>query len=126
MGKINSYRQTTERYGVLRFIGVIFTGLGAILLATGSVMLAFVLLALPSFWMEWPVQRVIPGGLPVALWGLWSLGLLIGGLQFLATGTLIRLVINLEENTRVSAQCLEQLRARDDPTEHHVGSYFRS
>ncbi|MGC8642576.1 MAG: hypothetical protein ACP5XB_22190 [Isosphaeraceae bacterium] len=126
MGKITSYRQTYERYTALRFIGVIFTGLGAILLTIGGALLAFVLHALLSFWMEWPVQRVFPGGLPVGLWGVWSLALVIGGLQFLAIGTLIRLIIDLEENTRVSAQCLEQLRSREDPTERNVGSFFRS
>ncbi len=138
MGQITSHRESGERYAALRFVGVIFTGLGAILLAVGSLLLAFSLYALLSSSMGQPpggegpfVGRplgILPsaGGLGTALPTLWSFALLVSGLQFLAMGSLLRLVINVEENTRISAQCLEKLRSREAAIEENVGSIFRS
>ncbi|MFO0890623.1 MAG: hypothetical protein U0790_15950 [Isosphaeraceae bacterium] len=57
---------------------------------------------------------------------LWSLVLLGSGLRFVAIGALIRLAIHVEENTRVSAQCLEKLASRIEPIEQRVGATFRS
>jgi hypothetical protein len=138
MGQIVSHRESAERYTALRFAGVIFTGLGAILLLVGSLLLAFGLYALLSSSMGQPpggegpfAGRPVsiapfPGSLSSALPTLWSVALLISGLQFLAMGSLIRLVINVEENTRISAQCLEKLRSREVPIEQNVEPIFRS
>ena len=104
----------------------------------GSLLLAFGLHALLLSWMgEPPTWDVALAGRPVsvaplsgnlgaALSALWSFALLISGLQFLAMGSLFRLVINVEENTRISAQCLEQLRSREEPIEQNVRRIFRS
>jgi hypothetical protein len=138
MGQITSHRESAERYTALRFLGVIFTGLGALFLVVGSLILAFGLRALLSSWMgQTPGGEVpftgrpvsiapFPGILGSALPALWSFAFVISGLQFLAMGSLLRLVINVEENTRISAQCLEKLRSREGQIEQNVGSLFRS
>jgi hypothetical protein len=138
MRQITSHRESAERYPALRFVGVIVTVLGALLLAAGSLLLAFALYALLSSSTGQPPGEAapfagrpvsvapFPGSLGTALSTLWSFALLISGLQFLAMGSLLRLVINVEENTRISAQCLEKLRFREGPIEQNVGSLFQS
>jgi hypothetical protein len=138
MGRITSHRESAERYTVLRFIGVLFTVLGSLLLAGGSLLLAFGLYALLEGSTGQPPRGEVPFAAPpvIALnlhgaWGgalsmLWSFGLLVSGLQFLAMGALSRLVIHIEENTRISAQCLEQMRSRAEPIEQNVEPFFRS
>lgn len=138
MGVITSHRECAERYGTLRFIAVIFTGLGALFLAAGSLLLAYCLYGLLSNSMVQPGEGTVPfghrtvsvGAAPGNLAGvmslLWSFALLTAGLQSLGMGALFRLFINLEENTRISAQCLEQLRSREDPRERNAGAFFRS
>jgi hypothetical protein len=140
MGYITSHRESAERYAPLRFVGVIFTGLGAILLAVGSLLLAYGLYTLLSSSTVEPPGGGGPGpfpGRPVTIGPfaggtgtflliLWSSALLIAGLQSLAMGSLFRLVINVEENTRISAQCLEKLRSRSEgPIGQNIGSLFR-
>lgn len=140
MGRIISHRESAERYTALRFIGVIFTGLGAVFLAVASLLLVFGLYALFAGGTVQPTTGEVPFSIaarpqnvaPFAgFWGgalsaVWSLGFLISGLQFLAMGALFRLLIHVEENTRISAQSLEQLRSRTDPIEQNVGLFFRS
>jgi hypothetical protein len=138
MGQITSHRRPAERYWALRFVGVIFTVLGAILLAVGSVLLAFGLYALLYSSTGEPPDGGAPfagrtvsstpfgGSFGSALSLLWSFALLVSGLQSLAMGSLFRLLINVEENTRISAQCLEKLRFREGPIEQNVGSLYRS
>ena len=138
MAHITSHRVSAERYSGLRLLGAIFTVLGALLLTVGSLLLAFGLYDLLPVWMGQPPRAEVPfarrsiGGVafPASLGGavsaLWGLGLLISGLQYLAMGTVIRLVININANTRFSAQCLEQLRSREEPMGHNAGALFRS
>jgi hypothetical protein len=138
MAHLTSHRASAERYIGLRLISVIFTVLGTLLLALGSLLLAFCLYtALSSSVSQLPRAEVpfasspiggaaVPISLGVAVSAVWSFGLLIGGLQFFAMGTVCRLLINVEENTRISAQCLEQLRSREEPFGQNVGSHFRS
>jgi hypothetical protein len=61
-----------------------------------------------------------------ALTALWSLGFLFSGLQFLAIGTLFRLAIHVEENTRMSAQCLEKIRVCLEAREENARPLFPS
>ncbi|SIO66805.1 hypothetical protein SAMN05444166_8228 [Singulisphaera sp. GP187] len=56
---------------------------------------------------------------------LWAMGPLGAGLQFLAMGYLIRLAIDVEENTRTSARCLEKLAAAV-PRAESPGPFFVS
>jgi hypothetical protein len=138
MARITSHPASAKRYIGLRLISLIFTVLGTLLLALGSLLLAACLYTLLSSWASQlpraevpfasrPIGGVaVPGNLGVALGAVWSLGLLMGGLQFLAMGTVCRLLIDVEENTRISAQCLEQLRSREEPFGQNVGSLFRS
>lgn len=138
MAHITSYRTSAKRYIGLRLISGIFTVLGTLLLALGSLLLAFCLYTALSNWVsqlpgaEEPFASRPIGGVAapvsfgVALSAVWSFGLLIGGLQFLAMGTVCRLLINVEENTRISAQCLEQLRSREEPFGQNVRSLLRS
>jgi hypothetical protein len=136
MGRITSFRSADERYSALRIIGVLFSGIGAILLATGALLMAFGLYALlagpPSasgpFAAQPQTVSTVPlvNGLSGVLAAVWSLGLLVSGLQFLAIGTLFRLAIHAEENTRASAQLLEKILARLEPREENVGPLFRS
>jgi hypothetical protein len=136
MAHITSHRASAKRYTGLRLLSAIFTVLGVLLLTVGSLLLAFGLYDLLPVWMGQPPRAEVPfarrsiGGVafPASLGGavsaLWGFGLLISSLQYLAMGTVIRLVININANTRFSAQCLEQLR--EEPFGQNVGSLFRS
>jgi hypothetical protein len=92
-------------------------------------LLAFGLYTLRSGWTGPPPLETEPfaahsvrflsafGRIGGGWWILWSLALFMSGLQSVAIGALIRLAIHLEENTRVSAQCLERLRLRTEPAD---------
>jgi hypothetical protein len=126
MGRVTSHREAGERYTSLRFVGGLFTVLGVLLLSGSCLLLAFGLYTLRSG-VTGPPPQTEPfaahsvsflstmGRLGGGSWILLSLVLFTSGLQSVAMGALIRLVIHLEENTRVSAQCLEQLRLRTEP-----------
>jgi hypothetical protein len=134
MGRVTSQRETGERYTSLRLVGGLFTVLGALLISGSCLLLAFGLFTLRSGWTGPPPLETelfaahsvsffgALGRIGGGLWILWSLAVFMSGLQFVAIGALIRLAIHLEENTRVSAQCLEQLRLRTEP----VDPMFRS
>ncbi len=102
-------------------MGVIFTLSGIVLLAVGMILLTFGLLSLMGGMMSVPQFSI--GG---ALSALWSVGFLAAGLQFMAMGSLFRLAIHVEENTRATAQCLEKLLSRLEPKAENIGSIFRS
>ena len=57
---------------------------------------------------------------------LWSLASLLSGLQAVAWGTLFRLAIQLEENTRASAQFLDKIRKRLESGGDAVEPLFRA
>jgi hypothetical protein len=107
-------------------------------LTVGSLLLAFGLYDLLPVWMGQPPRAEVPfarrsiGGVafPASLGGavsaLWRFGLLISSLHYLAMGFVIRLVINMDANTWFSAQCLEQLRSREEPMGQNAGAFFRS
>jgi hypothetical protein len=56
---------------------------------------------------------------------LWSCGILFSGLQLLALGAFLRLMIHLEENTRASAQALDRIRSRLEANPAGVEPIFR-
>ncbi len=138
MGRLASYREADERYLALRLVGGLFTVVGALLIIGSCVLLAFGLYTLRAGGAALPPPEAVPftphelslvsavSRFGSAIWILWSLALLMSGLQSFAIGALIRLAIHLEENTRVSAQCLEQLRSRTEPAEQHAGPVFLS
>jgi hypothetical protein len=107
-------------------------------LTVGSLLLAFGLYDLLPVWMGQPPRAEVPfarrsiGGVafPASLGGavlaLWGFGLLIASLHYLAMGFVIRLVINMDANTWFSAQCLEQLRSREEPMGQNAEALFRS
>ena len=82
---------------------------------------AFGLFVLLGYMMSIP--RVQVGGVVAVFW---SLGFLTAGLQLQALGAFLRLAIHVEENTRATAQCLEELRSRQEPRADPIGSIFRS
>ena len=129
MEQVTSHRETGERYFSLRLVGVLFTFLGALLLSGSCLLFAFGLYKLQSASTGPPPLETAPlvahsvrllsalGRIGGEWWILWSLALFVSGLQSVAIGALIRLAIHLEENTRVSAQCLEKLRMRTEPAD---------
>jgi hypothetical protein len=128
MDKITSYRESSPRYATLRLIGALSTSMGAILTAVGICLLLFSLytLATRGWGATPPLNQVELAGtqstpVPFLLLGgfslLWSLGILLSGLQLIATGAFFRLMIHLEENTRASAQMLERMRSRPEGAE---------
>jgi hypothetical protein len=129
MERVTSHREAGERYTSLRLVGGLFTVLGALLLSGSCLLLAFGLYTLRSGVTAPPPLETAPfaahsvsflstlGRIGGGWWILWSFALFMSGLQSVAMGALIRLVIHLEENTRVSAQCLEQLRLRTEPAD---------
>ncbi len=127
MERVTSHREAGERYTSLRLVGGLFTVLGALLFSGSCLLLAFGRYTPRSGWTGPPPRETEPfathsvsflrafGGIGGGGWILWSLALFMSGLQSFAIGELIRLAIPLEENTRVSAQCLEQRRVRTEP-----------
>jgi hypothetical protein len=69
----------------------------------------------------WPLGTQMAGFVFV-----WSSALILGGLQYIAAGALLRLFINLEENTRAAAQALDRIRTRLESQGEEVGPFFRS
>jgi hypothetical protein len=124
MNSIQSFRRSGPRYPALRIIGSLSTLLGTVLLAIGAVLLVYAVHAVATVGI--PPHPHDPGPLPqprpqvigllppldVGLAFFWSLGILFSGLQLIAWGAFLRLMIHLEENTRVSAQVLDQIRSR--------------
>ena len=75
-----------------------------------------------------PPVNVLPmvPWVPVTVAFVWSVALLVSGLQMIALGTLCRLMIHLEENTRATAQVLDRIRSRLESSPEGVEPWFRS
>lgn len=109
MMKITSFREPGRRYATLRFIGSLWTVLGALVTLIGGGAMAtigYFAIAGRDAPID-PSQKVAAG-----LYALWSFCILISGLQLIALGAFLRLMIHMEENTRASAQALEKIRDR--------------
>jgi hypothetical protein len=127
-----------EHHKSLRIIRALFSLLGAVLLALGTLLLVFGLYALLAGKTGEPSPSAGPfavrpvGVLPLGagLGGiislLWSFALLLSGLQFVALGALFRLFIHLEENTRASARSLDKIRIRLETRGEDVEPFLRS
>jgi hypothetical protein len=137
MSRLATFRDTGERFRSLRTIATIFTMLGAVLLALGTLLLAHVIYRFLAGSITQPSPPIGAPPVPqpgLTLFGagmtwlilLWSFALLLGGLQSIAAGALFRLFINLEGNTRASAQCLDRIRARIEAQGDEFGQFFRS
>ena len=138
MGKIISFYEFGERYKPLRIVGALFTLIGTVLLATGAVLLVVGLYSLLAVTTDGPLPgadqfavRQVPGlpfniGLGGVLALIWSIALLLAGLQHIALGALCRLLIHLEENTRASAQLLDKIRTRLESSGDGVEPLFRT
>ena len=108
MATITSYKVAGRRFGLLLGIASICIIVGVLLLVFGALLLSLAIYAFLS-----PPQTLqLASGPARMLLLLWSGGLLVGGLQFLAAGAFVRLMIQLEENTRATAQLLDDVRAR--------------
>jgi hypothetical protein len=138
MDRITSNNKSGARYMSLRIIGALFTLIGTVLLLVGTLVLVFGVYTLLAGTTDQPPQGAGPfatrpvGGLPFGL-GLsatlallWSLGILLSGLQLVALGALFRLFIHLESNTWESAQSLERIRMRLESRGESVEAFFRS
>lgn len=127
MERITSHREAGERYTSLRLVGVLFTVLGGLGLLGSCLLLAYGAYGLKSGGTS-PLETAPLAAQSVNIlstlskvgggwWILWSLALFMSSLQSVAIGALIRLAIDLEANTRVTAQCLEHLRLRTEPAD---------
>jgi hypothetical protein len=137
MDRITSFRESRRRYTALRVIGFLCILFGAILMAIGGWLMIYAVYVLAIVGGAGAPQpsaaplaghQVIPFPLPLAAGFslLWSFGILFSGLQLIALGAFLRLMIDLEENTRVSAQMLDKLRSRLEPSTEGVEAIFRS
>jgi cobalamin synthase len=138
MSRIISFYEFGERYKPLRIAGALFTLIGAVLLAISAVLLVAGLYAFLAVTTDEPLPgmghiavRQVPGlpfnvGLGGILALIWSIGLLVAGLQHSALGALCRLLIHLEENTRASAQSLDKIRTRLESSGEGVEPLFRT
>jgi hypothetical protein len=135
--KIASYRVPGPRYPALRVIGFLCTVLGTILTMVGAGLLIYGVYALATVAPALPTnpapvavpQPHVVAILPPLVAGfslLWSFGILFSGLQLIALGAFLRLMIHLEENTRASAQMLENLRSRPEASPADTEGIFRS
>ncbi len=120
MTNINSFRESGERYKILRFLGDLLIGSGAFLLTVGTVLFVFGVYVLcrastdqtqgvDHFVGSVNVTRWVAGlsGTVVLMWSIFST---LAGLQLIGYGAFLRLMIHLEENTRASAQALDKMR----------------
>ncbi len=123
MKAIHSYRGTGPRYPVLRLVGLLSSLLGTVLIVIGGGLLAYAIHAVTTVGIpphppdSGPFPQARPqvlGFLPLDVGFLffWSLAMLLSGLHWIALGAFLRLMIHLEENTRVSAQVLDRIRSR--------------
>jgi hypothetical protein len=138
MKRITSYQQTSERYASLRVIAFLFTLIGSVLLGISGLLLAIGIYALAYGTTGTSTQgpgllvgsqvNVLPGlpWLSATVLLFWSFGCLLSGLQLIALAIFFRLLIHLEENTRASAQILDKLRSRLEPSREGVEPIFRA
>jgi hypothetical protein len=125
MHRITPFREPGPRYTALRVIGFLCTLIGTILLLIGvGLMLVAGLYALAASGgpVAVPPQMQILASFSL----LWSFGILFSGLQLVALGGFLRLMIHVEENTRASAQALDKIRSRLDANPEVVEPIFRS
>jgi hypothetical protein len=138
MNRIISFHEGRERYHGLRIVGAFFTLLGFLLLATGTLVLAYGLYLLVTAGTgESPPE---PGPFTIRHTGwlfagvdmrvilslLYSFCFLLAGLEHIAMGALCRLFIHLEENTRATAQALDKIRTRLESSAEGAAPFFRS
>jgi hypothetical protein len=136
MDKITSFRDSRPRYAALRAIGALCTTIGAILIAVGGCLLLWGLHTLANNGWAMAPPNQVPFSDPqstrasfLLLSGfslLWSLVILLSGVQLIATGAFLRLMIHLEENTRASAQALDRIRSRLEANPEGVAPLFRT
>jgi hypothetical protein len=135
---LTSSIETEQRYGALRFISALFSLIGIVLTVIGTLLLVVGLYALlteatrtqskagnlfPAHEIGQAQSFLRVGG---AILLIWSVALVLGGLQYLAFGVLCKLAIHLEANTRVSAQALDRIRSRLEQSENVNDPFFRS
>jgi hypothetical protein len=138
MARITSFIEPDQRYRSLRIISALFSLIGIVLMVSGTLLLVFGLYTLLTRMAGTPplvadpftarqstnIQPFLGLGATFSL--IWSLGLLLSGLQFLAIGVLVKLAIHLEENTRISAQAMDKIRSRLEPRENVIEQFFRT
>jgi hypothetical protein len=122
MDRLTSFREPGPRYTILRVIGFLCTLIGVILLVIGAGLLGTIgYYALAARDAPVDPRLQVAAGFSV----LWSCGILFSGLQLLALGAFLRLMIHLEENTRASAQALDRIRSRLEANPAGVEPIFR-
>jgi hypothetical protein len=136
MDRITSFRESRRRYTALRVIGFLYILIGTILIAIGGWLMIYgvYVLASGSAGATEPNaaplagHQVIPFPLPLAAGFslVWSFGFLLSGLQSIALGAFFRLMIDLEENARASAQMLDKIWSRIEASPGGVEPLFRS
>ena len=121
MGKIKSFRESGPRYPALRVVGLLCSLAGTILMVIGCLLLAFAgLYALAERGGPVAVPPQVVAGVSL----LWSFAILFSGLQLIAIGGFLRLMIHVEENTRASAQALDRIRSRLEPNPDGIEAIF--
>jgi hypothetical protein len=137
MERITSFYASDRRYASLRVIGRLFFVIGMVGVGLPLLALVFGLYDLIGQATGAVPRRVAPGvgapGAPVPLfhWGgafslLVSWVFLLSGLQLVALGTLFRLLIHLEENTRATAQSLDRIQSQLASSREGAEPSFRS
>jgi hypothetical protein len=146
MERSTSFYESGRRYKSLQLIGALFTLSGAVQLAIGALLLAFGLYSLLSGTAgagaappeTGPLQArqvdVVAIGTSLleilsrypllSLYG--AIGCLFSGLQSVAFGALIRLLINLDYTARASARALDKIEMRFESRREGVEPLFRS
>lgn len=132
------HQDVEPRHQFLRIVSVIFDVAGVCCLLAGGLILGYLLFVVltgappptPREAGALAARTVAAGsiftGLGQAVIAVWAAGLLSGGVQFLTLGALCRLAVNVEENTRRTAQCLEVLCSRLEPRTDKPGPLFVS
>ncbi len=138
MDKITSFYRSDRRDLSLRIVSTIFALVGAVLMLIGMLLLYFGVSALLSDVPPAPPRAAEPfaagqasvlpfGARPGAtLFLIWAFASLLSGLQSVALATLFRLAIQVEENTRASAQFLDKIGRRLESSGEAVGPLFQA
>lgn len=135
MAQIQANHEPGERFVVLRILSTICIGVATILLIAAVLVLMLGLYsymlanqggspangAAPSTARQLNIVPFVNVFSPIVF--LWTTG---AGLQMLAVGYLIRLALQVEENTRTSARCLEKLTSHAEPSATPSGPRFIS
>jgi hypothetical protein len=106
MSEIRSFRESGERHSFLRVLAGICRWFGMLLLVLSLITLIVSVGILTQLAGNQSFTNLFVGSW---VFGFWVIGLFAAGVQSIAVGSFFVLAIQVEENTRATAQALDRL-----------------